>query len=153
MKKFIIPILAFILVSCSKDKVEETNNINQDLMGKWQYVEYIDDVIELDQNGNPILNLITNGYIIEFKNDGTFLSNEFVEYNGGTYTVIPVNGGNNIRLNYENNTNQMTKYQGIKTIENSNLILTYKSDIQYDFSNSLVLIQRYSPISGISTKN
>jgi hypothetical protein len=82
MKKiFILPILFLALLSCSKSKNDEVV-VNPNILaiqGKWQYVE------DLDYNP-PGPYMITNGYILEIKADGTFTSNESPAYSGGTYT-------------------------------------------------------------------
>ena len=118
MKKLlIIPILLLIIISCSKsdnnDVLDYTNN-HPELLGKWQIVDFLSDI---PPNPFPIV----NGFTITFNVDGTFSSNQFVDFPNGNYTVST---SNVISLNYISSNNVIdTKYKDIWSINNTTLIL------------------------------
>lgn len=87
MKKLLLLFVITTLFSCSDS--DEPVVIPQELVGKWQYVEYYQDYTEYDQDGNPIRYMIDNGTTIEYKADGSFIENA-----GGTTTTghFTVNG-------------------------------------------------------------
>ena len=153
MKKILIFALAlFTLVSCSKNEDEIENSVLQKFIGKWNYVEYIDDVPELDNNGNPIPVYITNGYNLELKENGTFLSDEEIGYTGGNYSIINDANGDNIKLTYSNSENQLISYKGIVRIENEDLMLTFSTNYAQNLSLQIVFYQRLHKIISSQTK-
>ena len=99
MKKILKILLLLLLLSisgCSKNNEvsKNENPINNTLIGKWKYAEFLGIDVG-NPNGAPYL--IANGYTITFNVDGTFNSNEFIDYTTGTYSV---SNENIIRLNY-----------------------------------------------------
>ena len=72
-------------MSCSKsdnnDVLDYTNN-HPELLGKWQYTEFLGVNVGCVGCG-PYL--ITNGYTINFSNNGTFTSTEIADYPTGTF--------------------------------------------------------------------
>ena len=118
MKKIFLPLLLFIvLISCSEDKKSELFDLKP-ILGKWQYVE------TLDYNP-PGPYIITDGPIIEFKSDGSFTSNQNVNFPGGTYTV---------------STDSIISFNFISNIENS----INKKKIILNSDNELILDNDYS---------
>lgn len=94
MKKLLLLFVLTSLISCSDS--DEPVVIPQELVGKWQYVEYYEDYIEYDQNGNPIRYMINNGAEIEYKADGKFVENAGGTTITGSFSV----NGNIIRRSY-----------------------------------------------------
>ena len=98
MKKLLlIPIILLVILSCSKSDnngvLDYTNN-NPNLIGKWQYKEFLGVNIGCVGCG-PYL--ITNGYTINFNNNGTFTSTELTDYPSGTFIVA---ASNQVTLTY-----------------------------------------------------
>lgn len=82
MKKIsLIIVLVALTISCSKSNNDEKalNPNIAAIQGKWQLVE------NLDYNP-PGPYIITNGYILDIKADGTFTSNQSAIYPSGTYS-------------------------------------------------------------------
>jgi len=140
MKKILLlPILFLVLVSCSKSNVEEqaTNTNLQAIVGKWQLVE------DLDYNP-PGPYVITNGPIIDIKADGTFTSNQYPAYSGGTYSF---SSNNIIDLTYTSTTSaNYILRQKIQSITANELILS--GDLSTDGSGCIEgCAGRYSKIT------
>jgi|JI6StandDraft_1071083.scaffolds.fasta_scaffold273029_2 hypothetical protein len=113
--KFISVLVTFIcFAGCSNDDSEnKTNTIPQELIGKWKATYYEDDVIDVDQNGNPIIHYLSNQYTLELKSNGTFTSNEFTNFSGGTFTYV-ISGGhkNYLKFTYSNDDgSQLVNYK------------------------------------------
>ena len=72
--------LFLVFFNCSDSNDKQTPFDITLIIGKWQYVEYLD----YDPPG-PYL--IDNGPIIELKADGTFVSPEVPNYPNGTFKV------------------------------------------------------------------
>lgn len=87
MKKLLSLFFILTLMGCSDSENESSMPIPAELIGKWKYVEYVTDYVEFDDNGNQIHYYIDDGFVIEFKDDGTFVSNEIEGLSNGTYTV------------------------------------------------------------------
>jgi len=138
MKKVIlISILFLTFINCSENSKTEslTFNISR-ILGKWQYVE------ELDYNP-PGPYLITNGPIIDLNSDGTFTSNEIINYPNGIYTVSL---DSIITLTYLSNaSNYIIKQKKINFFSNTQLIL----DNDYSGSGGCVegCAERYEKIT------
>jgi hypothetical protein len=98
-------------MSCSSDS-DSGDDLFKNIQGKWKLVEYFSDVIQQDENGNPIKLTVDNGYELELKSNKTFISNEIEGYAGGTYTIIR-KPGKNLKLEYKNGSNKITKYKCI----------------------------------------
>lgn len=117
MKNIKILLTSFTIIcffGCSNDDSEnKTNTIPQELIGKWKATYYEDDVINIDQNGNPINVTLTNQYFLELKTNGTFSSNEFSNFSGGTFTYV-ISGGykNYLKFTYSNDDgSQLVNYK------------------------------------------
>lgn len=121
--KFISVLVTFIcLNSCSNDNSEnKTIVIPQEILGKWKATYYEDDVINIDQNGNPINVTLTNQYFLELKTNGTFSSNEFSNFSGGTYSYV-ISGGykNYLKFTYSNDDgSQLVNYKTFDEVNTS----------------------------------
>ncbi len=133
MKKFIIPILAFLLVSCSKDANNVVKNENI-LLGKWQFVQYLG--LNIDNPIDGTFQPVTNGFILDLKEDGTFNSNEFVNdgYAATTYNIIESNNSIDLYLRYNNSqTNQNIEHKHqIKSVTTNELYLSFYETMNPD---------------------
>lgn len=105
MKKLLLLFVLTSLISCSDS--DEPVVIPQELVGKWQYVEYYEDYTEYDQNGNPIRYMINNGNVIEYRSDGTFVESSPEIIQSGNFRVE----GNTIIRYYYINGNRSKSYQ------------------------------------------
>jgi len=118
MKKIITIAIVFIIaVGCSKSNNEEViiNPYKLAIQGKWQLVE------DLDYNP-PGTYIITNGPIINIKEDGTFTSTESPYYSGGTYSF---SSNDIIDFNYTSTTSaNYTKHLKIQSLTTNELILS-----------------------------
>lgn len=124
-----------MLLSCSKDSVEsDVKPIPNELIGKWKATYAVADVVDIDQNGNPILLYLSNQYVIHFKANGTFTSNEFTEYTGGTYSYIETGYYDNIRLIYVNESGTLISYKTLESVDNNSLVMGVSID--HAFSSS-----------------
>jgi hypothetical protein len=126
-KKILLILFTFIcFVSCSNDDSEsKTNAIPQELIGKWKATYAIGDVVDLDQNGNPIVYMVPNQYLLELKSNGTFTSNEFPNYSGGTFTLNEASYFSYIKLKYLNDDGgQFFSYKIFSHADNSKMTLS-----------------------------
>ena len=117
MKKLILPLFFLLLVSCSKS--DSNPNIPKELIGKWQIVEVGSDIINVDENNNPIHHYVTNGFYYEFFIDGTFLSNELDGYSEGIFSI----NDRILTLNFNNEYTNKIKYKAISNLDSTNLNL------------------------------
>lgn len=114
MKKItFIPILTLFLLNCSDNNNQLTSFDITPILGKWQYVEYLD----YDPPG-PYL--IDNGPIIELKADGTFVSPEVPNYPNGTFSV---SSDSIITFTSQVNATTFTKKQKINIYSETEMIL------------------------------
>jgi hypothetical protein len=121
MKKIVtLTALIIILLSfakCSNDNSGYTNN-HPELLATWKYVELIGFDYNCPTCG-PYL--ITDGFTITFNKNGTFTSNEMVDYPKGRYVV---SSSDEITLTYRSATlNPITKVKRISSLSNNGLIL------------------------------
>ena len=128
MKKLIIiPIFLLIIMSCSKsdnkDVLDYTNN-HPELIGKWQFVQFLTDTTP---NPEPI----TSGYFITFNLDGTFLSNQDLNYQYGNFNV---SNSDEITLNYVSSVNY-NSFSIIKEIGNINTSVMTLFRLNSEFSS------------------
>ena len=83
--------------------------------------------IQLDENGNIIKLTVDNGYELELKSNKTFTSNEIEGYTGGTYTIIQ-KPGKNLKLEYKNDSNKITKYKCIISTNENYMYLFFSNN-------------------------
>lgn len=136
--KFIFVLVTIICITgCSNDNSEnKTNAIPQELLGKWKATYYEDDVIDIDQNGNPINEQLINQYLLELKPNGTFISNELTNFSGGTYSIINTGGSfNHLKLIYSNeNGTQLINYKIFVEANNASMTLSITLENAYPAS-------------------
>jgi hypothetical protein len=115
MKKlYYLPILLILLLSCSKN--ENNDPVEPTVVGKWKQIELYNS----DGGSSTSWHAITNGYTIEFLNNGTFNSTKHTECSTGKYTL---SASNEITLTY-NCTSYTNKYiEKLESLTNTELIL------------------------------
>ena len=144
MKKLIIPMLFLLLISCSKS--DSNPNIPKELLGKWQIVEVGSDVITVDENNNPTHLYVTTGFIYEFFNDGTFISNELNNYDGGIYSV----NDRILNLQFTNGNTHLTVYKAIANLNSVNLSLNVSDTNTIPDPDNAMSWELYNKIQTIS---
>ena len=123
--------LFLLQISCSKS--DSNPNIPKELIGKWQYVEFYGG--NPDENGNYPQNLITNGYVVDYKSDGTFTSTEG-EYNDIFYGINPLVG-------LDHGTFSVSS-ENIITMIYTNDVDTYTINKKLNFNSDFELIFDYN---------
>lgn len=140
MKNLKILLTLFTVIcfaGCSNDDSEnKTNTIPQELIGKWKATYYEDDVIDVDQNGNPIIHYLSNQYTLELKSNGTFTSNEFTNFSSGTYSIINSGGTyNHLKFIFTNDDgSQLINYKIFVEANNSSMTLSISLENAYPMS-------------------
>ena len=117
MKKLLlIPIIFLIIIGCTNDKDPKRNNIPREIVGKWKFAQYYDDMV-YDITPDP--HIVVDGYNLILNSDGTFTSNESIEHSGGTFSVSE----SFLILNYSNVYNE-TKMREIIYLNDSEMFLS-----------------------------
>lgn len=118
MKKIIALIItAFVFASCSKDSDNNAQFNISKIAGKWQLIE----ILAFNPENPDGPNLVSNGAILNLKLDGTFTSNDYVTYPGGTYSVST---DSIISLNYESvAASTEIRFKKIRNFSNTELVL------------------------------
>lgn len=113
-------------MSCSSDS-DSGDDLFKSVQGKWKLVEYFTDEIRLDEDGNIIRIMVDDGYELELKSNKTFTSNEIEGYTGGNYTIIR-KPGKNLKLEYKNGSNKITKYKCIISTNENYMYLFFSNN-------------------------
>lgn len=108
-------LIVLLFVSCSDNNDNSETFDLTPVLGKWQYVEYLNF-----EPPGPYL--IDNGPIIELKSDGTFISPEVPNFPNGTFSV---SSDSIITFTAQLNSETYIKKQKISFNSETEMILDY----------------------------
>lgn len=108
-------LIVLLFVSCSDNNDNSETFDLTPILGKWQYVEYLNF-----EPPGPYL--IDNGPIIELKSDGTFISPEVPNFPNGTFSV---SSDSIITFTAQLNSETYIKKQKISFNSETEMILDY----------------------------
>ncbi len=114
MKKInLLFLFSILIISCSKESIEEEIKINSPILGKWE---------QTGSGGPPNWNPILSETIIEFYADGTFDRILSTGTFKGYYNVITDANSNNILLIYSS-AKRIDFYKEFIYLENNNSLI------------------------------
>ena len=117
-----ISLICLTLFSCSKD--ENDSKSSTTVVGKWKQIESY----QSDGGSSPAWSPISNGYTLEFLDNGTFTATKFTDCQAGTYSVST---SNQIVMVYSCENFTTNDLQQIEAISGSQIILK-PTDAQCD---------------------
>lgn len=110
MKKIILILVCSLTIFGCSSNDESKNNTPQELIGKWKFVGYYDDVANEPDGSN--FHPLDNGDFIIFNNNNTFISgNNAIAINNGSYHV---SSNMIMALNYNATTNMPATTYNVK---------------------------------------